>query len=1044
MATILSGRARLILAVALLFVAFLPVMGQERFGTIAGVATDPSQAILPDVSVTITNNATNRAIEVKTRGDGTYSVPGLDPGRYSVVFERTGFARYQVPDVILIVGRTARVDAPMQIGTTSQTVLVTEAPPQIDTSASGIANNVTAEEFDRMPKGRTFQSLLFTSPSVNTGQVEGGFQVNGASAGENQFVIDGVSTNSQLHGQTRQNAPFEFLQEVQVKTGGISAEYGGALGGVLSAVTKSGGNAFHGDVHYYFGGSSISAAPIQRLLLDPVTQTTATYVQDSKNQNNTHEPGYTFGGYFIKNKLWFFSSASPQYQHVSADIKFSDNQTSKFTSSRSFYEAFNKISWDPTSRVRLNVGWLWTPFKSAGAVPGYNWGTDQVTTTLAANQSSRANGYLNAQNNYNGQLDITLTSRSLLTLRAGRFWDDYKTLGVPNITSVTYQKPTSNLDPSLQGDIPASLVGGLGFFNTARRQITNHDLTTRTYAQADFDQFFHLAGTHDLKIGTGIVKNVNNVDVGYPGGFTYIYWGAAFTSSVTGITDTGKYGYYEVDNQGTKGSIGATMVNMYVQDNWRIHSRLTLNLGLRTENESVPSFRRSFLDPAFKFGFADKLAPRLGASLDLLGNGKVKVYGSWGLYYDWVKYELSRGTFGGDIWTIKYRALDTTDVFSLNYNNAPGRNLWSSDPNSVRDRRVPAFSGLVDPDLKPMSTNMFNAGVEYQLQPQMVLAARYVHNNLRRTIEDLGALVNGDEVYQYVNPGEGIGQVMSVSGASCSASSDPCVGGGIPAPKPKRTYDALELTLSRRFGSGWFAGGSYVFSRLYGNYPGLWSSDEILAPTTGVSSTTAQQNTGSIARAGTSGSRAWDLDEYMFDSHGNLDVVGRLQTDRPHVFKLFGSKKLPWGTEIGGFFQASSGTPISTFVNTLNQIEVFVNGRGDLGRTPILTQTDLMVSHEFKVREGKVIRLEFNGLNVFNQKTPRYQFTDVNRGAGAAVASSAINLASTDLFNGYNYTAMIAATPDASKPSGALDPRFGKWDLWNSPFSGRVMVKFIF
>src|SRR5262249_44735521 len=151
-------------------------------------------------------------------------------------------------------------------------------------------HNVTAEEFDRLPKGRSFQALMGASPSVNSGQdsfgnivgVEGGVQVNGASASENQFFIDGVPTGSVLYGQSRQNAAFEFLQEVQVKTGGTEAEFGGALGGVMSATTKSGGNEFHGDAHYYFTGNGLGAAPVKRLL-SPLTVGVAGYSSVGQN-----------------------------------------------------------------------------------------------------------------------------------------------------------------------------------------------------------------------------------------------------------------------------------------------------------------------------------------------------------------------------------------------------------------------------------------------------------------------------------------------------------------------------------------------------------------------------------------------------------------------------------------------------------------------------------------------------------------------------------------------------------------------------------------
>ncbi|HSB13461.1 MAG TPA: carboxypeptidase regulatory-like domain-containing protein, partial [Bryobacteraceae bacterium] len=246
------GRAGLVLA--LLLAVTLPVLGQERFGNLSGTATDPSGAVLPGVTVTATNKATNRVDTAKTRGDGSYMVPDVEPGRYMVRFEKSGFSRYEVPDVIVLVGKTSRVDASMQVGSLEQVVQVTEAAPLIDTSSTMIAHNVTSEEFSRLPKARTFQGIAIFSTSVNTGEIEGGYQVNGASSAENNYYIDGVSTNSVIDGSARQAAAFEYLQEVQVKTAGLEAEYGGALGGVVSAITKSGGNDFHGEIHYYYYG----------------------------------------------------------------------------------------------------------------------------------------------------------------------------------------------------------------------------------------------------------------------------------------------------------------------------------------------------------------------------------------------------------------------------------------------------------------------------------------------------------------------------------------------------------------------------------------------------------------------------------------------------------------------------------------------------------------------------------------------------------------------------------------------------------------------
>lgn len=1016
---------------ACLLLANLPLLGQERFSDLTGVATDSSGAVLPNVTVTITNRASSRVLTTKTGGDGSYVARELEPGRYSVKFELQGFSAFEVPDVILILGKTLKVSAQMQVGSAQQTVQVTEESPLVDLTSTQVSHNVTSEEFDRLPKTRTFQSLALTSPSVNTGEIEGGFQVNGSSGAENQFTVDGISTNSLIDGRSRENAAFEFLQEVQVKTGGIEAEYGGALGGVISAITKSGGNAFHGEGHYYYSGNAVSAGPVNRLLLNPVDDKTVSYVQDTKQQNDRHEIGGSVGGYFIKDRLWFFTSWSPAWNRRTQDYLFSNGkEPGTINQKQLFWQGFNKVSFDPVRRVRTNFTWLYTPTISTGTFPAYNSGINTVTSSLASNLSRNNQGYFAPQTSYTGNVDITLTETTLLSIRGGRFWDDYKDTGIPLTPSVSYQTSAVGLPFA----IPAALQQPIGYQNISRNINNFYDLTTRSYVQADLSKFGRFLGTHDLKIGAGVSKTVNKVDQSYPGGFVYLYWDRAFTSSVPGMppAQRGQYGYYEVDDYGTRGTTGGTITNLYIQDKWRIHPRLTLDLGLRTESENVPSFKRAIQDPAFSFPFTSKMAPRLGASWDVLGDGKLKIYGSYGIFYDWVKYELSRGTFGGQVWNIKYRALDTTDVFNLSWDNAPGRDLWSNGnpSNPYRDRRVPGFN-TISKNLKPMSTYMINLGTEYQLNAQTVLGAHYVHNSLRHTIEDLGALVNGNEVYLYGNPGEGETQIMPTSGATTP----------FQMPKARRTYDAMELTLTRRFSGGWFGSASYVYSRLYGNYSGLGSSDEIRTPTTGVSSSTAQQSGGSIARPGSSASRYYDLDEILWDSKGDLDVEGRLATDRPHVIKLYGSKFFKTGTEVGAMFYGGSGTPLSTYVNTLNQVEVFVNGRGDMGRTPFLTQTDLLVAHEIKFGEVKKLRFEFNAQNVFNQKTSRHSFVDLNRGAGTPRASSAINLSKTDLAKGYDYNAMILSTADGKN---AYDPRYGMSDLFNPGFAGRIGIKFIF
>jgi hypothetical protein len=1023
----MSRKLMFLLVLALLLIS-LPLAAQERFGSVTGTAVDTSGAAIPGVSVTVTNKETNRSYATTTRSDGSYRVGDLDPGRYSVRLESPGFSRFEVADAQVFVGKETQVNARLEVGTLEQTVQVTESAPIIDAASSAIAHNVTAQEFNALPKSRSFQDMALLSTSVNTGQIEGGFQVNGASAAENNYYIDGVSVNSVIDGSARQGAVYEYLQEVQVKTAGMEAEYGGALGGVVSAVTKSGGNDFHGEIHYYHFGNRLNAGPVKRLQLDPVNLMDVRYVQDTDQKRDNNEFGGTLGGPFIKNRLWFLTSISPRWQRASYDYQFADGPGT-MTRKAHAMSWFNKVSFDPSNRVRTNFTWLYTPQYLTGSLFAYDGMTPNTSTRdLASAQGSSTRGYRQPEQSYTGSVDVTLTNTSLLNVRGGRYYLNYKEIGIPYSYSHWWQSSSVG--------IPGAPQFASGYSTPAAGR-TEHDITTRTYVQADYSRFINFGGQHNLKAGVGTTKNVNNAAVlNYgPGGRVRLYWNTPFRGL------RGTHGYYIVEDGGTVGSSGASINHLYLQDSWRIHRRLTLNLGLRTERETIPSYRRDIQDYAFRFNWDDKLAPRLGASFDVLGDGKLKVSGAWGRFYDWTKYDVARGTFGADVWNIYYRSLDTLDVFNLNLGNMPGRNLWAESTGTgaaYRNLRVPGFDHL-DPDIKPMSADNMNVGMEWEFKPQTVFSARYVRSKLNRTIEDIGILdANGDEQYYYGNPGEGMFKYGLVSTDTCPTTDDHgnCA---YLLPKATRTYDAAEFQITRRFTGGWFANVSYVYSRLYGNYAGLQSTDEIRPPTLPYSSPGNQQFGGQIFRSGGNANRYFDLDEAMFDAYGNAGVFGRLPTDRPHVFKFYGSRLFKWGTEVGGFYRLMSGTPVTTEVWTHNSIPMLVEGRGNLGRTPVFSQTDLVVAHEFRMGDVKRLRLEFNAQNLFNQKTSMFIYNRYNREEFAT--SLGIDVSGADLSKGFDWRALAV---DNSEGEWNLDPRYKKDAIFNPGFSGRFMIKYIF
>jgi hypothetical protein len=438
---------------------------------------------------------------------------------------------------------------------------------------------------------------------------------------------------------------------------------------------------------------------------------------------------------------------------------------------------------------------------------------------------------------------------------------------------------------------------------------------------------------------------------------------------------------------------------------------------------------------------AQKLAPRLAVAYYLRSNQRMRLFVNWGRYFDWSKYELARNAFGGNTWKTWYRAIDDSNLTA--FKNAriengrcvgcAGTDLWHVT-GSFRDRRRPDFSGL-DPEIKPVSQDTVSGGIDLEMGAANTLQLHFVRNHLNRTIEDVAALVDGKQMYIYGNPGEGLAATVFTTGSTPPFES----------PKPRRNYDALQASWNRRFAERWTARASYTLSRLWGNYPGIQNSDEIRTPALGGGYPIDQAQGASTFRTGGYETRAWDLDESLWDAHGILDVTGVLPTDRTDVIKLLGAYEFPTRTALGFNFYAGSGTPVSTYVNTTHDVAVFVNGRGDIGPTPFLTQTDLLVSHDLKMPGNRLVRLELNVLNVFNQQTARHIFNYYNRGAGTPRPSSAIDLSAVDLRKGYDYLAMVATAPDSAPGKvGAKDPRYRLADLFNPPLQAYLTAKFIF
>jgi hypothetical protein len=417
----------------------------------------------------------------------------------------------------------------------------------------------------------------------------------------------------------------------------------------------------------------------------------------------------------------------------------------------------------------------------------------------------------------------------------------------------------------------------------------------------------------------------------------------------------GKYGYYVVNKTGTIGVVHSDNLAFWLQDSWSVNSKLTINAGVRAENETVPSYKKSADAIDIKFGFGDKIAPRVGFAYDVMGDGKWKAYGSYGWFYDITKLELPRGAFGGDHWINYYWTLDTYDFAGINCDEGtsgcPGTYIqqWDArrssnqpDPDLAAYFNRPGMTGI-DPAMKPVQTGEFTLGLDRELNATMSFGLRYVHKWLTRTIEDVGLnLPDIGEIYIISNPGFGYTEIMEPDYPKFIT------------PKAKRNYDSVEARLRKRYANRWQAEVSYTWSRLFGNYGGLASSDE-------------------NGRTSPNVNRYFDNLVMSYDKN-NKAVEGLLPTDRPHVLKAQATYDLPWGTTLGVFAVLESGLPQTSQI-AWQGYPVYYNGRNDLGRMPWTKYLDANLQQEFRLGANRRLVIAANVTNILDLKTPIGYYT---------------------------------------------------------------------
>ena len=290
-----------------------PAAAQEQRGSIEGVVKDSSGAVLPGVTVEARAGGSG-VLSATTNETGNFRFPSLLPGTYEVSATLAGFKPAKVGSVEVKLGSVKSVEFSLQMAGVAESVTVTAESPIVDVKSSAKSTNIRAEQINLLPHGRDFTTLITQAPGVNFEGKSAGVMIDGAAAAENRYVIDGIETTNIIGGLSGQNMLADFVEEVQVKSTGYPAEFGGSTGGVINVLTKSGSNTLHGNVLSFYQGSKLQAKNNQTLRAVQGDATRAEYHVYPKDDVQRYEPGASIGGPIMQNRMWYFGAYQPVRQ----------------------------------------------------------------------------------------------------------------------------------------------------------------------------------------------------------------------------------------------------------------------------------------------------------------------------------------------------------------------------------------------------------------------------------------------------------------------------------------------------------------------------------------------------------------------------------------------------------------------------------------------------------------------------------------------------------------------------------------------------------
>lgn len=770
-------------------------------GTLAGTVKSEEGTKAAGATVVITGESNGYSSTATTDANGAFQLSQIPLGRYTVAITTASGAKAE-ETVVVTLGSVSSYEF-VAGGTAVETVVVRgRARRNLDfdrTTRGAVLDVQTIAE--RLPVGRSIEALADLVPGISINDVFGPPSIAGASPAENIYYVNGMNVTNFRNFLGGTTIPFDFYEQVEVKTGGYSAEYGRSTGGAFIATTRSGSNTFRGGASYYYQPGALS--PNGELTYnnsDPDRPT-----RTRTELPNSSEANFWLSGPIIKDHIYFFAFYNPRDLHEEsrtyANANFATGEKAGdflFKDSDSREDPFwgGKLDFVLNPQHRLE----------------YTYFTDDQ----------------NANQFVDGQPTNDMTGGLTRTVKYTGKFTDWFTL------SAMYGRSSYNQTVSSPADAIGNVVdegGNITEGNPALVVEQGKDLRENYRVDADF--YFNLAGKHHVKVGWDKEELSADSVQSYSGGIYYRYYpnntncgsSGNFINNCVRVRTLFNVGQFNIENEA-----------FYVQDSWEITDRVALNLGLRSDSfTNYNAAGEAFLDKK------NLISPRVGISYDPTGDKSSKLTAFYGRYYLPIAGNTNIRLAGGEEFIERfysYSARGTNDVPTLG-------TLYRT--NVLSDGTIPNSNSVVSQNLDPQFQDEYILGYEKRLENGWKFGVDLTYRKLEAVMEDAdidytpaaawlasqGIISAADAAsgsfggsgYVLINPGKDLVVTLGDSFGASAGKTVTVPGSVLGFPQAKRSYQAVTFSAERPWDGIWYVGGSLTMSRSYGNIEGGVKSD---------------------------------------------------------------------------------------------------------------------------------------------------------------------------------------------------------------------------